>query len=299
MNFLFVDRILECQPGQFASGVKHVTASDYYLTTGRNGSTALLSSIVGETLGQLGAWSVMAAVDFSARPVAGVASQVNIYDDAYVGDSIFLETTIDQLDESAVQYHSVAKVNDKTIFTIESALGPMLPMQDFIDPAVARNQFNLINRPGEWSALPVSQQNLHQDVKTSLAEASYDHIIDWQRGEKVVAQKNVSLLAPYFIDHFPRKPVLPLTMLLSCNIDLATQFIRDLLPAERARDFHVSELRRTKMNGFVQPGDAVITTMQLKQQTEQEIVFSFRSEVDGKRVCIVEASFTQGKNHND
>ncbi len=292
MNFLFVDRILDLELGKSIRGIKHVTADDTYLTIGRNGNTALMSSIIGEALGQLGAWNVMLSVDFTARPVAGCVSGVTIYDDAYVGDTILLETIIDSLDDKAVVYHSVAKVRDKIILTIDNALGPMLPMQDFIDPQLAKRQFQQINRPGEFVDLPLPQQSSQQDITINQYLANYDHILDWQSGKKIIAQKNISGLAPYFVDHFPNKPVLPLTMLLSSHINLAKQFIAEMLPAETARQFQLQSFRRVKMSDFVQPGDVLITTMTLKQQTTDDLVFNFQSEVAGKRVCIVEAVFT-------
>ncbi len=320
MNFLFVDRIIHLEPGKSVRGIKHVTADDTYLTIGRNGNSALMSSIIGEALGQLGAWNVMQTVNFTARPVAGCVSGVTIYDDAYLGDTIFLETIIDSLDDKAVEYHSVAKVRDKIILTIDHALGPMLPMQDFIDPALAKKQFQQINRPGDFAELPLPL-NQHLSAKdywikkechpresgdpgifantldsrvrgNDDAVVNYDHILDWQSGKKIIAQKNISGLAPYFVDHFPNKPVLPLTMLLSSHINLARQFIAEMLPAETARQFHLQSFRRVKMSDFVQPGDVLITTMTLKQQTINELIFNFQSEVTNKRVCIVEAVFS-------
>ena len=42
------------------------------------------------------------------------------------------------------------------------------------------------------------------------------------------------------------------------------------------------------MNGFVQPGDELHTQVSVKSQTEDAMVLHFRSEVAGKRVCVLD-----------
>lgn len=292
MSFLFVDRILNLDPGHYALGIKHVTPSDIYLYRGRQGKPALLPALIGEALGQLGAWSVMRACDFRLRPVAGVVGEVTIYDDVTVGQTLLLETFIDKWDEQAVQYHSIARLGKHVIFTIEHALGPMLPMADFIDEAVVKAQFAMIDRPGEFVEEPHETTLLPNLPNASCIHSNFDHIQEWAKGKHVIAQKKVSLSAPYFSDHFPRKPVLPLTMLMNCKLQLARQFLMDAYNADEKTQFIPTQLRKIKMNEFVAPGSIVKTRLQLQQMGEHPIV-TFRSEVEGKRVCIAEAEFEQ------
>ena len=67
-----------------------------------------------------------------------------------MGETLLLESFIDHLDDQAVQYHSIARIQDEVIFTIDGALGPLLPLEDFIDPIEVRRQFSEIDRPGDW-----------------------------------------------------------------------------------------------------------------------------------------------------
>lgn len=318
MSFLFVDRILRMDEGRFIQGIKQVTLSDTYLSPSWIDlqQQQLMSSIIGETLGQLGAWCVMHAYQFMLRPVAGVVSAVHIYGEANVGDAILLETTIDALDEKAIEYHSVATVRGEPIFSIESALGPMLPMEDFIDPNEAKNQFARIYRPGEFEVekdarsfvgannyspllkdekmlqeraknfSPLQWDNISNPRNTWI---DFDAILEYDPGERVVAQKSVSLSAPYLSDHFPRKPVLPLTLLLQAKLQLASLFL--ISSFEDGHEFKPVTIRKIKMSGFVQPGDSIITTLLLKEKTDKEIVISYRTEMQGKRVCTAEALF--------
>ncbi len=292
MSFLFVDRILRMDEGVFIQGIKQVTFSDLFLCPSlKNSKQQLMPSVIGETLGQLGAWCAMHAYGFRLRPVAGVVSAVHIHGEACVGDAILLETTIDALDETAVEYHSVATVCGTPIFSIESALGPMLPMDDFIDPMEAKMQFHQIYRPGEWddSSVSVGAGFVSSQPWIIPTWVNFDTILESHLGEKIVAQKSVSLSAEYLRDHFPRKPVLPLTILLQAKLQLTASFLANSF--SDGAEFKPVTIRKIKMSGFVQPGDSIITTIALKEKTESEIIVTYRTEMQGKRVCMAEALF--------
>jgi len=290
MNFLFVDQILEFEPGKRALGIKHVTLHDYYLKPGLDNKVQLLSCIVGEALGQLGAWCVMYANDFTLRPVAGVVGEVNIYDEVYLGDSILLDTTIDSLTEEAILYHSTATVNGKTVFTIENGLGPFLPMQNFNDVEEVKQQFAMIYRPGVIPQIPTGTFNPTADT-AAYHSMVFDKIISWEKGKEVVAQKNISVIAPFFVDHFPRKPVFPLSLLLECKLQLAHDFLTEHYGVDARRKFSAITLRKVKMNDFIQPGNVATTTLRLKEQTDDKVVLGFQTQVNDKRVCLAEAEF--------
>ncbi len=155
---------MQLSPGKFIRGIKHITHNDTYLCSDEQGRFCFISSLIGETLGQLAAWNVMFSNDFTLRPVAGLASSAKLHRPAYIGETLLLESFIDNLDESAVQYHSVARVGDEIVFTIDGALGPLLPMNDFIDEKIVRQQFAEIDRSGEWPPVLSSKQESLSDA---------------------------------------------------------------------------------------------------------------------------------------
>ncbi|KTD62566.1 hotdog family protein [Legionella spiritensis] len=293
MRFLFVDRILHLVPGESIRGIKHITGDDAYLVPDEDGRLCFPSSLIGETLGQLAAWNVMAFNNFSARPVAGVVASASLFRPAFVGDTLLLESFIDCLDEAAVQYHSVARIGDETVFTIDGALGPLLPMNDFIAEDDVRRQFAEINRPGDWPERS-SQQDLIMDGDVSQgyshsAAMTFERILSFDPGTSMIAEKRISRAAPYFPDHFPRNPVLPLTVLLECQLHLAREF---LARSSFSRPYRIRSLRKIKMSDFVHPGDVVVCQLHVKQQDDHQLILSFRSEVAGKRVCVLEVVMT-------
>ncbi|MBN9230612.1 MAG: hydroxymyristoyl-ACP dehydratase [Legionella sp. 40-6] len=292
MRFLFVDRIVESAPGAWIRGLKHVTHDDYFLTTDKEGRACFIPSLIGETLGQLAAWNVMSLNDFSSRPVAGIVDSARLYRPAYVGETLLLESHIDSLDERAVQYHSEARVGSELVFSISGALGPLLPMDDFIEKSIVREQFAEINRHTDWFALCADlniipmQELLGASNENRRVNMSFDRICSSEPGISLIAEKRLSRAAPYFPDHFPKKPVLPMTVLLECKINLAYEFI---LRAGYTTCYQVAELRKIKMNEFVHPGDVIECLVTVKRRDEQELVLSFRSTVAGKRVCVMDA----------
>ncbi|KTC97594.1 3-hydroxyacyl-ACP dehydratase FabZ family protein [Legionella erythra] len=289
MRFLFVDRILELVPGEWVRGVKHVTCDDAYLVQDDKGKLCFASSLIGETLGQLAAWNVMAMNQFTARPVAGVVASARPLRPAYVGETLLLESFIERLDESSVQYHSQASVQGEIIFKVEGALGPLLPMERFISEDEVRSQFAEINRPGEWQPAPESPQATLARAVAPTTCMAFDRILASEPGIEMMAEKLISRSAAYFPDHFPRKPVLPMTVLLECKLNLAREFIAQ---AAFPVTYRVVELRRIKMNEFVQPGDRLVCHLKVKHRDEHQLILSYRSEVDGRRVCVLEVVMT-------
>ena len=95
--------------------------------------------------------------------------------------------------------------------------------------------------------------------------------------------KHVSIQAPFFADHFPRKHVYPLSVLLEGQMQLARRLVGDGLQPVC--------IRNIKMSDFVQPGSSVVAKLQVVEGTRVRM----RSEVDGKRVCVAEAEFSRGE----
>ena len=202
MRFLFVDQIVQLYPGECIKGIKHVTRDDAYLTKDRHGKSCFIPSLIGETLGQLAAWNVMMHNEFTSRPVAGIVASARLHRPAYVGESILLESYIDSLDDKAVQYHSIARVGNETVFSIEGALGPLLPMEEFISLSAIKQQFAEIYNPGDWAAL--SQQVVKAEQSEFLpgeipptVPLLFDRVVSSDPGVSLVAEKRISRAAAY------------------------------------------------------------------------------------------------------
>lgn len=285
---------MQLSPGDSIQGLKHVTYDDPYLQQNEQGQYTFIPSLIGECLGQLAAWNVMFSNGFTKRPVAGLASSARVYRPVYVGETILLDSTIDSMDDVAMQYHSVAYVGNDVVFTLDGALGPLLPLEDFIDPVLVRRQFMEINRPGDWSGLkkvmplPPMEEKLPHSLHLA-PPMMFDRILSNEPGVHLSAEKRITRAAAYFPDHFPNKPVLPLTVLLQCKMNLAYEFVAR---AGFSKRYHVSELRKIKMKDFVSLGDVLVSTVNVKSHDADSLVLTFCTEVDGKRVCVLDLIMT-------
>ncbi len=293
MRFLFVDRILALTPEGNAWGVKHVTPDDYYLCLDTNKRRCFVPALVGETVGQLAAWDVMQRNDFTMRPVAGIAERARLHRPVYVGETIHLATSIKSLDDTSVHYSGEARVGGEIVFELIGALGPMRPMEAFIDKDVVRAQFDELNRPGTWpktaqAHAPLNESNPSVDPRVDSL-VRFDRVVEHEVGVRITAEKSITRAAPYFPDHFPKKPVLPMTILLECLMNLGRDFTKQAFPEKPHR---VLEARRIKMNDFLMPGDVVTATLSIKAHKDDELVLLCRVSRFDKRVCLLELVMT-------
>lgn len=287
MRFLFVDQILNRQHPQKITGVKHITPDDPFLCKiPESDQYCFIPTLIGETVGQLAAWHVMQQNQFSLRPVAGVVAEAILHRPAFVGQTLLLECDIVSHDEVAVEYHGNASVNGQLVFSVNGAIGPMLPMEQFIDKKIVQQQFLEIDRPG-------SLEDLHFYQADSLVHSGasqeyfmqFDGVYDMQAKKSCKAFKKISRSSGYFADHFPNKPVLPLTVLLECKRRLAQEF---LLASGWFSHYQLLKMEKIKMSDFVQPGDVIQTELIVKKVSDEQLVLHLRTFLPNKRICVVD-----------
>lgn len=291
MRFLFVDRIIHMEPRVDIRGLKHVTTDDFYLIAdARTGEVHFPCALIGETIGQLAAWNVMYAMDFQARPVAGIAQQAKMHRFVLPGETLMLQANIESLDEKAVQYNGRAMVNDEVVFELEGSIGPLLPMDDFADPALAQAQFDEIYHPGQIrdSIASLRKSDVPEDIWANR-HFTWDEVVEHQAAQEMSVVKRITRSAPYFPDHFPKKPVLPLTVLLETIAQLATEFANDF-PAPFG--WEVRSLSRVKMVEFVKPGDTLLIKLIPKQALDNSLILKVLISLPERRVCHLECNLS-------
>ncbi len=288
MRFLFVDQILSLEPAEKITGLKHVTSHDLYWQPSQDGASKAFSSpIIGETLGQLAAWNAMSTLNFTHRPVAGVVDGVKILGEAKIGDTLFLEAFIDKLDDSQVIYHGKVSVNGKPILILDNALGPMLPMTEFIQQDEVKAQFAQIFREGPMpESPPYTLKACQPNVEVSVP---FEYQSVDATNKSVSAAMLVSQSAPFFADHFPKNPVLPMTLLLKASLELGQELANQ---DEPAKPYLAREIKKVKMKSFVRPGDVVHLNARISnaQETSKECEFQFR--VNQQKICVAKVTYS-------
>jgi 3-hydroxymyristoyl/3-hydroxydecanoyl-(acyl carrier protein) dehydratase len=108
-------------------------------------------------------------------------------------------------------------------------------------------------------------------------------LIDSIPGQRLRAALSVPVSAPFFADHFPRRPVFPATLLLDAQIRLALRLAAELAtPGQRVRLTKIADM---KMRSFILPGQKVEMEAALRSATGRAAELTMTARVDGRRVA--------------
>lgn len=127
--FLLVDRITEFEPDRRILGIKHVTASERYVSaSGPDGGLVLPPTILTEALAQVGAVMILSKPEHRNRLIlfAGI-ERVRFRDVARPGDVVELEAIAKRLRSRMGLLQGTARVNGRVIAhgSMTFALGQM------------------------------------------------------------------------------------------------------------------------------------------------------------------------------
>jgi 3-hydroxyacyl-[acyl-carrier-protein] dehydratase len=156
------------------------------------------------------------------------------------------------------------------LLELADCVGPMLPTAEFDDPAALRERFALLRaggaEPGRFTgvALPA--------VDRARIE-----------GDTLRARFTVPQDAPFFHDHFPRKPVFPATLLLDLLIGQALGLAA---AAPWAQGFAPVPHRVThvKMRSFIVPGQVLDLEIVRKPPADGVARATLQAATDGRSV---------------
>lgn len=263
--FTFCDRITEFEPARHAKA--EFLVPDHL--------TGFSSSLCAEATGQLAAWVSMANIGFRGRPVAALAKEVRILGDVVPGDTLHLEVEIEECDEDAVAYRGHARANGHTVVELIDCLGPMLPQQDYDDPDDLAREFDVLRSPGgadsgRFGGIP------HHDLE------DVEHVAGKQR----TAVLHVPAQAPYFADHFPRRPVFPATLLLDHAMRVASSLVNESGEA----DWRPTAMKNIKMRDFILPGQAVMIVAERDEASATPLV-KINARIEGRTMATARIAY--------
>ena len=266
--FSFVDRITGYSPGKGAQGVFHVPAA----------VAEFPACLVAEAVGQLAAWVSMEHIGYRGRPVAALAGETRFLGAVSPGDTLDLTVEIDDVDDDVVSYRGWADVAGRRVIELNDCLGPMLPVADFDAPDALRERFALLRGAG------ATPDRFHGVAAPDAA--TVEHV----PGQSVRANLDVPRFAPFFADHFPRRPVFPATLLLNAQIALATRIAREANVARA--DPMPMRMTHVKMRSFIVPGQQVDARAEFAgmQEGTTRISLSAR-DGDGKTIATARVEF--------
>lgn len=276
MAFSLVDRITEIEPGTRARGCFTIPGD----------LSDLFPCLVAEAVGQLAAWVGMAKAEFRSRPVAGIAGEVKFKDMPAPGTMLDLKVDLESCEADSILYDGWASVGDVPIIELSRCVGPMLPMEDFDDPIAVRTRFELLCGP------EASLQGFSGDAALTPRLT----FIHRDPGTRLRAKMLIPKSAPFFADHFPRKPVFPGTLLLDAKVRIASSLAAEAVDPSIQPLLRPIRIYNVKLRSFVLPGQALEIDAKVLTTSRASTKIALAAEVEGQRVSTarVEVGLLEG-----
>jgi 3-hydroxymyristoyl/3-hydroxydecanoyl-(acyl carrier protein) dehydratase len=269
-NFSFVDRITR-REGRHVEGHFGVPLGVHFP-----------ASLMAEAVGQLAAWSSMAQLSFVHRPVAGLANAVHYHQLPQPGCTLHLQADIERCDTEAVAYSGKAFIDGQLALELVDSVGPMLPMEEFDAPEAVRADFHTLLGAGASSArfggVPWPDlRDLHLEP-----------------GERLAANLQVPELAdaPYFADHFPRRPVFPGTLLMDALAALSVHLVQQSGSLAAAGELVSRKVTQVKIRSFTAPGARLQLEVLLQDADAQRARLKVTARSEDKTVATARIEVT-------
>ncbi len=105
-------------------------------------------------------------------------------------------------------------------------------------------------------------------------------------GRTAVATKNVTINEPFFMGHFPGRPIMPGVLVVEAMAQAGCMaFYRD---GDPPMDVAIASIREARFRRPVVPGDSLKLTAQITRDRGQMLVIQCRAEVEGQLVAEAE-----------
>jgi 3-hydroxymyristoyl/3-hydroxydecanoyl-(acyl carrier protein) dehydratase len=214
---------------------------------------------------------------FRSRPVAGITGEFRIKEDAASGTVLDLEVELESCDSDAILYGGLVRVEGRPIVELSRCVGPMLPMEDFDDPEAVRQRFELLCGAG------APPQNFSGEVAPSPRVIVIDH----NSGKGLRAEMQVPSSAPFFADHFPRRPVFPGTLFMDAILSLAVRLGGEVVDPSVRTLLRTTRISNAKLRSFLSPGQSLEIAAEIVTATRNLAEIMLVSEIQGQRVSTV------------
>ena len=116
-----------------------------------------------------------------------------------------------------------------------------------------------------------------------------DRVISIERGKRITALKNVTINEPFFVGHFPHRPVMPGVLMLEALAQAAALLAFDTLgvtPDDKTV-YYFAGIDGARFKRPVEPGDQLLLHVELDRMKSG--IFKFKSRATVGEELAVEA----------
>ena len=124
-----------------------------------------------------------------------------------------------------------------------------------------------------------------------------DRVTQFERNVRIVALKNVTINEPFFMGHFPHRPVMPGVMILEALAQTAALLSFESMDQEPGNDtvVYFVGIDGARFKRPVEPGDQLVMDVTLERAKAGIYKYKVRATVDGETAAEAELMCTMRK----
>jgi 3-hydroxyacyl-[acyl-carrier-protein] dehydratase len=124
-----------------------------------------------------------------------------------------------------------------------------------------------------------------------------DRVTQFERNTRIVALKNVTINEPFFMGHFPHRPVMPGVMILEALAQTAALLSFESMDQEPGNDtvVYFVGIDGARFKRVVEPGDQLVLEATLERAKAGIYKYKVRATVDGETAAEAELMCTMRK----
>ncbi len=121
-----------------------------------------------------------------------------------------------------------------------------------------------------------------------------DRVLELEKGKRIQALKNVTINEPFFVGHFPHRPVMPGVLMLEAMAQAAALLAFDAVdktPDDKTV-YYFAGIDGARFKRPVEPGDQLVMDVTLDRMKAGIFKFTGVTRVQGEIVCQAELMCT-------
>lgn len=121
-----------------------------------------------------------------------------------------------------------------------------------------------------------------------------DRVLEIEKGKRIRALKNVTINEPFFVGHFPHRPVMPGVMMLEAMAQTAAllSFATLGVTPDNKAVYYFAGIDAARFKRPVEPGDQLVMTVELTRMKAGIFKFKAQAHVGDELACEAELMCT-------
>jgi 3-hydroxyacyl-[acyl-carrier-protein] dehydratase len=124
-----------------------------------------------------------------------------------------------------------------------------------------------------------------------------DRVLEFEKDKRIKALKNVTINEPFFVGHFPARPVMPGVLMLEALAQTAALLSFESMGVDAGEVDHrvLTGIDGARFKRVVEPGDQLILDVTLERAKSGIFKYKTRATVDGELAVEAELMCTMRK----